>query len=619
MKKILLLSLALIASFYAMAYDFSAVCSSGQTLYYTITSVENKTVEIVPQYNDINYSNYTNFFNYTYYYTQPTGDFIFPANVTYNAVNYTITSIGEHVFHCCSGLRGNLTLPGSVISVGADAFCSSGFYGNLTLPGSVISIGDEAFYGCNKLVGNLTIPASVTSLGNGAFSGCNELFSFNVDPGNKRYSSSDGIIYSIHQDTVVAYPNGKTGSLIIPASVTSIGNSAFSNCEGFTGSLTIPGSVKSIGRAAFSNIKGLTGSLIIPNSVISIGDGAFNNCESFTGSLTLPGTVTTIGESAFWGCTGFTGTLTIPGSVTSIGVFAFYGCSGLTGSITIPASVTSFGRGVFLSCPELTAFIVEPGNKRYSSSNGIIYSLDQDTIVACPIGKTGNLIIPSSVTTIGEDAFFSCTGLTGSLTIPQSVTTIGGSAFQDCSGFSGKLTIPNSVTAIEGAAFFNCTGFAGSLTIPNTVTSIGEAAFQNCPGISSVYVYSFLPLEINGNVFAGINYTNCPLYVPAGSKSAYSSANSWKYFLNIVEMTTAAPGINNTAIKIYPNPVTAYFQIEGIEGTTMLLLSDSNGKVLLQKYIVNNEKIATKNIGSGSYIVKVNTDQGIITTKMIKK
>jgi len=128
-----------------------------------------------------------------------------------------------------------------------------------------------------------------------------------------------------------------------------------------------------------------------------------------------------------------------------------------------------------------------------------------------------------------------------------------------------------------------------------------------------------LPLEINGNVFAGINYINCPLYVPVGSKSAYSTANSWKDFLNIVEMTTAVPDINNTAIKIYPNSVNEYFQIEGIEGTAKLILSDLNGKMLLQKQIVNNEKIAAKNIGSGSYIVKVVTSQGATSTKLVKK
>jgi len=618
MKKILLISLAIITAFNAMAYDFSAVSSTGQTLYYTITSAEKKTVEMVTQYTDINYSNYTNFLNFTYYYTEPTGNFTIPANVNYNAVNYTISSIGEHVFQNCNGLRGNLTLPGSVISIGTDAFRSSGFYGDLIIPGSVITIGADAFNGCNKLVGNLSIPATVTSIGSGAFSGCNELMAFNVDPGNKRYSSANGIIYSIHQDTIVACPNGKTGSLNIPTSVITIGNSAFMNCQNLTGSLTIPVSVTSIESAAFSNCKGLTGSLIIPNSVLTIGNGAFNNCESFTGSLTLPGSVTSIGESAFWGCTGLTGTLTIPGSVTSIGVYAFNSCSGLTGSITIPASVTSFGRGVFFNCPKLTAFIVDPGNKRYSDSNGIIYTLHQDTVVACPIGKTGNLIIPSSVTVIGADAFHSCTGYAGSLTIPHSVTSIGGDAFQGCTGFTGSLTIPNSVTNIGGEAFFNCTGFTGSLTIPNTVTSIGEAAFQNCPGLSSVYANSVFPVEINGSVFAGINFASCPLYVPAGSKNAYSAANSWKDFVNIIEMITVVQGINNVAFKIYPNPVTEYFQIEGIEGKAMLLIIDLNGKLLLQKQIVNNEKVAATNIYSGSYLVKVVTTKGTVSTKLVK-
>ena len=87
------------------------------------------------------------------------------------------------------------------------------------------------------------------------------------------------------------------------------------------------------------------------------------------------------------------------------------------------------------------------------------------------------LVIGTSCTSIGSNAFHYCNGLTGSLTIPDSVTSIGSYAFRYCTGLTGSLTIPNSVTSIGSAAFGRCTGLTGSLVIPDSVTSIGSYAF----------------------------------------------------------------------------------------------------------------------------------------------
>ena len=146
-------------------------------------------------------------------------------------------------------------------------------------------------------------------------------------------------------------------TLIIPNSVTSIGDYAFSGCSGLT-SVTIPNSVTSIGECAFVGCHGLT-SVTIPNSVTSIGDGAFGNCSGLT-SVTIPNSVTSIGNSAFNRCSGLT-SVTIPNSVTSLGEGAFYGCKGLT-SITIPNSVTSIGYNAFdeVDIPTVISLIENP-------------------------------------------------------------------------------------------------------------------------------------------------------------------------------------------------------------------------------------------------------------------
>ena len=304
----------------------------------------------------------------------------------------------------------------------------------------------------SKIQGYLVIPNSVTTIDEEAFSNCTELngsltLSSNLKTiGNRAFNSCDRF----------------KGNLTIPNSVTTIGDLAFNNCKGFTGDLTIPNSVTTIGKSAFNNCKGFTGDLTIPNSVTTIGDWAFSYCTGFTGDLTILNSVTTIGNSAFSYCTGFTGDLTIPNSVTTIGISAFQKCYGFTGKLAIPESVTTIGDWAFSYCT----------------------------------GFTGDLTIPNSVTTIGNFAFYNCTGFTGDLTIPNSVITIGKSAFESCFGFTGKLAIPESVTTIGYLAFADCNGFTGDLSLPKSLEVVGSRSFENCNKIQTINFQS-LPTGID--------------------------------------------------------------------------------------------------------------------------
>ena len=198
-------------------------------------------------------------------------------------------------------------------------------------------------------------------------------------------------------------------------------------------------------------------------SVVSIGWSAFRDCSSLT-SITIPNSVTSIGYSAFWGCSGLT-SINIPNSVTSIGDLAFAHCSNLL-SITIPNSVTSIGHGAFYESGwynSLPDGLVYAGLVVYEYKGGK------------PLGAS--VEIKEGTKGIATHAFQYCSGLT-SIIIPNSVTIIGEGAFAGCSGLT-SITIPNSVTSIGYEAFYGCSGLT-SINIPNSVTSIGGSAFAGC-------------------------------------------------------------------------------------------------------------------------------------------
>ncbi len=139
--------------------------------------------------------------------------------------------------------------------------------------------------------------------------------------------------------------------------------------------------------------------------------------------------------------------------------------------IIIPSSVESIGVGVFVNCSLLTS-----------------------------------VTIPSSVTSIGEAAFHGCTSLT-SMTIPSSVTSIGEGAFSSCTSLT-SVTIPSSVTSISEGTFSNCSSLT-NITIPSSVTSIGEGAFYGCSKLTNITLEKDSPLDPANAAGWGVDTTKC--------------------------------------------------------------------------------------------------------------
>ena len=452
-----------------------------------------------------------------------------PVSVTYNGTTYSVTSIGEGAFCYCSSLT-SVTIPNSVTSIEYSAFCYCYSLTSVTIPNSVTSIRMSAFYGVNNII------YSGTATGSPWGAKCVNGY---VD-GYLVYSDAT-------KTTLLGCSAAATGEIVIPNSVTSIGNYAFNGCSSLT-SVTIPNSVTSIGNSAFSGCSGLT-SVTIPNSVTSIGERAFYGCSSLT-SVTIPNSVTSIGDEAFRNCSGLT-SVTIPSSVTSIGYRAFWDCSNLT-SVEIPNSVTSIGDEAFSGCSSLTsvdapaAFFDLPEaywpyytkilrqvkvNSGELTENALLFiNRSYKTLQTLDVSDVTNtefadeafkdcynlqvLVLPEGLQKVGYMMVAGCKNLQA-IDIPASVEEIEQSAFEDCrsiksitfggasSGAPGRFNAPAAASQLKKIgnwAFYNAHELQ-HLDIPEGVEEIGDGAFYGCTYLEDMVLPSSIR-AIGDNCFA---------------------------------------------------------------------------------------------------------------------
>ena len=251
----------------------------------------------------------------------------------------SVTSIDDRAFSCCRSLS-EIVIPSSVTSIGDWAFVGCSSLSEIVIPSSVTSIGEGAFSHCDSL-SEIVIPSSVTSIGDWAFSSCRSLkyisipksvICLNGNPFAKwkgkleclspNFVYEDDVLFNKDKSRIISFRNQNIKSYVIPSSVTSIGDLAFSSCRSLS-EIVISSSVTSIGDLAFSDCDSLS-EIVIPSSVTSIGDLAFSDCRSLS-------------------------KIVIPSSVTSIGDYAFLGCRSLS-EIVISSSITSIGKGAFCYC-----------------------------------------------------------------------------------------------------------------------------------------------------------------------------------------------------------------------------------------------------------------------------
>ncbi len=377
------------------------------------------------------------------------------------ALPQTITEIESGAFEECEGLS-NINIPVSVQKIQPYAFKNCKLLTEVTIPKNVAILGD------NRIMDE----ASKTEVYTSVFKGCKNLRKINVEEGNRKYSSVDGVLMNLDKTVIYEVPNGFAG-----------------------------------------NVSGNTFKYIIPNGVETIMSSAFAQCN--LDYVELPGTIKHIGVNAFNGALKNANS-EVMFKNSSVGVDidneAFSDCTGLI-KITLPLELERIGDDVFSGCKSLEEIIIPDGADNFKTIDGVLfgYNIKEDStendgvsssyaLLIYPMGKTdATYEVPATEIPIYEiyNSAFQSNNHLESFVCSDNLLVIRESAFRGCTNLN-SVTFKRGLNEIEPFAFSD-TGLT-DVIIPENVSKIGEEAFSNCSFLNSVEIYN-KNAEIKGNVF----------------------------------------------------------------------------------------------------------------------
>ena len=407
---------------------------------------------------------------------------------------YTVVAIGDGAFEGNTLLTA-VTIPDTVATIEEGAFSGCTGLTDIKLSRNLKTLGSDAFYGCNGLT-SVSIPKTVENTHfyyNGVYSpfrGCNSLQVVEFEDGMTRIPNS-----------ILCYCAAKL-NIVIPDSVTEIGESAFFN-------------------------SGLL-SVTIPDTVVTIEEGAFSGCTELT-NVKVPDSVTSMGESIFQNCIGLTDVI-LPGAWGVIPASTFEGCIALE-KLVLPESVKNIQSCAFKNCTALKELVWSKAPEAIESN--AFYNCD----------AIAEIDIPATVTSVGSQAFYDCDGLTR-VTIPDSVTSLGNSVFYDCDALT-EVKLGTGITDIPASAFRHC-DILEQVAVPRRVTVIKDSAFKDSVKFSAITI----PRSVTSIATTAFSYPDkLTIYGVAGTYAeAFANANSITFVDRQIPATSVS--LNQTIVTL---------------------------------------------------------------------
>lgn len=396
-KSLFLIALALCVALYGNAASQTVTTKVNGVSYYLESGVGTRTAR-VDQWNE------------------SAVEAVIPETVTYNSVDYTVTSIRAGAFSQCNNLI-SITVPETFAKIGYSAFGDAKSVVEINLPKTITTIESYAFKGCENLE-KIDIPVGVTTIGSYAFRDCKRL-----------------------------------NNVVLPDGLSYVPSYCFANCESLT-SINIPSTVTEFFYECFANT-GFT-SFVIPEQINSMGIGVFSDCKKLV-TVTIPESITSVQSSTFKNCSALTEFKT-SGKLNTIFNSAFSGCASLT-EINDPANYIY--PNAFEDCVSLkTATVSNAAKEMFKGCTSL------ETVTICDIE-------------IGESMFSGCKNLKSVSLLGRSFSTgtwqIGAFAFSGCESLTSAPL--NRVVFIGESAFEGCKSLT-DVIIPTSVRSIKKNAFD---------------------------------------------------------------------------------------------------------------------------------------------
>ncbi len=508
-----------------------------------------------------------------------------------------VTTIGENAFLGCSNLQ-TLMIGKSVESIGDSAFSGCSSLESVTIPDKVAVLGNNVFAFCDSLK-TVTLGRSVQAIGEGAFA-CSGLETITADTKNAAYYTLDGVLLSKDCKTLVQYPAGNTRTVYtLPVTVTVVEKGAFASSS-YLKEVILPAALTTIKDKAFygcDNLKSIT--VDDGNNYYLSREGVLFDKKqerliqyptgSERSSYVIPDSVTEIAQGAFSKCF-YLEDIILGRSLTSLESGIFDGCRNLK-TITIPTGIRDISADAFAECSRLENIIVDPANPFYSSEDGVLFDKDQTVLIQYPAGnKRDSYVFPSSVRSIGGNAFAGCVWLTD-ITLDDSLEAIADDAFYGCgaleafhvspanpnySSRDGVLlnkaqttllqypvgntgsgyTIPDSIISI-GANAFRGSFDLESVIFGKNVKSIGSAAFRECVNLRNIIFNNGLE-SIGAEAFQTCENLRT-ITIPANVSTIGNYAFAWCKRLTSVYYTGNVPQADSSMYSNTPSTLVSYY------------------------------------------------------------